>query len=166
MFNLFKRQPITARYLQLEECDAINELERKRFGHNRWTVRELQDFLSVPGNAGLVAIQGVRLLGYCLYNVNLRSGIISIAQVVAHPLIDEYDTITRLLRELEKGIPPGSEAAVNIVINERNLPMQQLLRSFGFICHKILHGAGGNGDDGYFFSLDKPPQRQDAASAS
>jgi hypothetical protein len=146
---------ITIRYLTHQECDCVEELALITKG-KQISVHEILDFISQLGNAGLLAVQGSKLVGYLLYTINLQQRSLYITQWAIHPM-SPSSTGRILFGRLLDAIPAHkSKIAVEIDVPERDLATQRLLKELKFQCIHIAPDPEQTSESLYIFQFCKP----------
>jgi GNAT superfamily N-acetyltransferase len=133
-------------------CEAIDR--RAAPAGSAWRLEDFRAFFAAPCHGGFAALWQGSIVGFLLYQADRENRRLYVIRLRVAPGWQRRNAATRLLQHLRHWLSPLPDIPVWVLVNERDLPMQCLLRANGFQAICIYPGRCDDGDsDGYLFEL-------------
>lgn len=145
--------PINYRWLRRTDVAAVHRLAHAAGGPEPcWSREDIVAFVEQGLGHGLVAEHAGRVVGFLLYRIRLEDVAVRVVRLAVTRRYRRRGIASQLLGMLRQILRTVAEARVEVLVSERNLPAQLLLRANHFRAVGTWRGAfAGGTDDGYLF---------------
>jgi [ribosomal protein S18]-alanine N-acetyltransferase len=139
---------VIIRIASIKDVHAMNELNRQCLLEN-YSLYDWYMTLSLTENVSRIAVDGERIVGYCLaiYYPRQRQG--TIASIAVHPDYRRKGLANQLMSETMESLKSQGANCVNLMVRKSNLVAQHLYKQLGFCKYKSISKYYQNGEDAY-----------------
>jgi len=142
---------VNIRWAEASDLTSLFILDQEAFGSKACTLEWLEAVLAGKFAACLLVEINRQLAGYLLYDLHFQDNEVVLLRLATNPRYQRQGVASTLLKRTMTKIHRLSDISVRTVAEESNLPMQLLLKKFGFRCTKVTRYR--NRQDLYHFLL-------------
>jgi ribosomal protein S18 acetylase RimI-like enzyme len=141
-------------FFDSDEIKAIERVDRSHPGIAGWSEADFSEFFRQANHAALVYKLDGYIVGYLAYTVKPRKNEVIIERLMVHHDHCRQGVATKLLTEVKARAARNPGARIEMLVHERQLALQQLLKKAGFTAREVKRGHfADQGEDAYAFVL-------------